>query len=424
MNGSRVEPTFASLERALLRRRLARLDLRLKLEILALGLLVNGFVFWQARVPFDGIARASRSARLTGDDAPLPVEIVLAAILAALALLGGALAAARLLRVLGDRPPGPDWLALPLPGDAIVRHLARESWSYAGWTAAFAPGYLVAAVGMVHPLALIAIAIGFAAASAAAARLGTGVVVAAWSRRRRARRAPALEDRWIERLAEAARAAGRRAGRRPRWTSAPRIVTLAAKDVLLTVRVRAALARALTPLVLAAASALAWTFAGPESEASARALTRFAAFGIALLAAAALADALAGLAGLDPFSILRSLPVGPRHLWTARALWVAAFAGGVAIAHALAARWLAPGALEVHLVWLGVATVAIGLLGVHYGLTLYPRGDAARRFLGLTLAIAMAASLMIPLLGWVVLLAAVIHSARRVPRWHEQEDTA
>jgi len=41
----------------------------------------------------------------------------------------------------------------------------------------------------------------------------------------------------------------------------------------------------------------------------------------------------------------------------------------------------------------------------------------------LTLSIAMAASLMIPLLGWILLLTAVIHSARRVPRWSRIEGT-
>jgi len=61
------------------------------------------------------------------------------------------------------------------------------------------------------------------------------------------------------------------------------------------------------------------------------------------------------------------------------------------------------------------------VLGVHYGITLYPRAEHAQRMLLLSLAIAMAASVMIPMLGWVLLLTAVLHSARRVPRWDRLE---
>ena len=90
------------------------------------------------------------------------------------------------------------------------------------------------------------------------------------------------------------------------------------------------------------------------------------------------------------------------------------------MAQAMSARPLAPMALGVLLVWIVAASLAITLLGVHYGMTL---GNAplAQRFLTLALAISMAASIMIPLLGWILLLTAVIHSARRVPRWSRLE---
>src|SRR6266516_1898506 len=52
MSDSSSDPAapFRRLERALLRRRLKALDLRLKLELLALGGLIAGFVFWQERI--------------------------------------------------------------------------------------------------------------------------------------------------------------------------------------------------------------------------------------------------------------------------------------------------------------------------------------------------------------------------------------
>jgi len=49
--------------------------------------------------------------------------------------------------------------------------------------------------------------------------------------------------------------------------------------------------------------------------------------------------------------------------------------------------------------------------------SLFPRAAEAERLFALSIAIALAASLMIPLLGWIVLLVALLHSSRRVSRW-------
>ena len=73
------------------------------------------------------------------------------------------------------------------------------------------------------------------------------------------------------------------------------------------------------------------------------------------------------------------------------------------------------------LVWSGLATVAITTLGVNYGVTLFPRADVAERLLGLSLGLAIAASVMLPLSGWIVLLTAVLHSARRLGHWSRLE---
>jgi hypothetical protein len=62
------------------------------------------------------------------------------------------------------------------------------------------------------------------------------------------------------------------------------------------------------------------------------------------------------------------------------------------------------------------------ILALNYGLTLFPRTDHALRMLAVTLGLSIAASLMIPLMGWVVLFAGLIHSTRRLPRWATLEE--
>jgi hypothetical protein len=115
------------------------------------------------------------------------------------------------------------------------------------------------------------------------------------------------------------------------------------------------------------------------------------------------------------------LPLGVAVVWGARVAFAAAGAIALVTVQALCARALAPPALHFHLVWLGAAALAIGVLGANYAITLYPRAEHAQRVLELTLALAIAASLMIPLVGWVLLFTGLLHSARRLPRWTRQE---
>jgi len=61
---------------------------------------------------------------------------------------------------------------------------------------------------------------------------------------------------------------------------------------------------------------------------------------------------------------------------------------------------------------------------VNYSVTLFPRADHAQRVYGLSLGIAVVGSLLIPLVGWIVLLTAILHSARRLPRWPRLEEGA
>src|SRR2546422_3956896 len=129
------------LHRALVRRRFAQIEPKLRLELAALAVLIGAFLFWHTRVSFDGLAR------LHG---PLAVLEAAAGLCAVLAALGGALAGTRHAARLHD-PPGPPWLALPLPPEWLARHLAWESRAFALGAIAAAPGILFAAGGLGAP---------------------------------------------------------------------------------------------------------------------------------------------------------------------------------------------------------------------------------------------------------------------------------
>jgi hypothetical protein len=61
------------------------------------------------------------------------------------------------------------------------------------------------------------------------------------------------------------------------------------------------------------------------------------------------------------------------------------------------------------------------LLAVHYAITLHPNLEQAERIYSLALMVAASTSIALPLAGWGMLLAALLHSARRVPRWIRPE---
>jgi hypothetical protein len=145
---------------------------------------------------------------------------------------------------------------------------------------------------------------------------------------------------------------------------------------------------------------------------------------LALVAAGALADWLVTLSGSDPFSALRSLPLGVTPVWCSRFASALVFIVALLAAHAVAARGMSLDARIGMLAGMGVAVGAVAALGVNYGVTLFPRADVARRLLALSLGMAVAASLMIPLAGWVLLLTGLLHSARRLPRWCRLEEAA
>jgi hypothetical protein len=397
-------PAFRGLERALARRRLMQLDPRLRVELALLGLLTAAVLFWQVRVPLDGLVRAR------GPSAALGVVAVAWLILAA---LGALLAGAHHARRLHAGPRGPEWLALPIEPSQLERHLAWESRSRLAWLAVPALGVLAAAVGLVPAWWLLLLAAAFVGLLRVAGGLGCAVgyraILAATEPR------PRLQP--IERvLAVAAPRLARHRVTAARWRSAPAWLALAAKDLRLTLRVGAMQRTAALPIAFGVASLMAWQLPGEP------AFRHFVAFALSLLAAAGLAEWLVVLAGSDPFAVLRVLPVGVMTVWGGRVAWGVAGALCLVATQAIAARELSARALQLFLIWSGTATVAIAVLGVNYGVTLYPRVDVARRMLGLSLGLAMAASVMLPLSGWIILLTAVLHSARRLPRWARLEE--
>ena len=398
-----TEAPFRDLERRLTRRRWAQLDLRLRVELVALALIVSGFLFWQARAPLDGLAHRG---------GPPAVVLAVAVVQVILAALAGVLAATRHARALRVGPPGPEWLALPVAPERLARHLAWDA-RQAGWAIGVpAAGVLAAAVGLIPAAWELALVAGSAWLLSVSSRLGAAVGQA-WALGAAERR-PGITP-----LACALGATSRPRRHRLRaatWSRTSPLWALVRKDIQLTGRLSAVARKAATAAMLWALALLAWGLPGEP------ALRHSAAFVLTLLAAASLAEWLAVLSGADPFAVLRGLPVGLAAVWGARFAWALLGLVLVVVGHAMAARELSTHALQVFLVWSGAATLGVATLGVNYGVTLFPRADLAQRLLALALGLAVAASIMIPLSGWVVLWMAVIHSARRLTHWHRLEE--
>ena len=398
---------FRRLRSHLSRRRLTQIELRLRLEMLLLGLLLGGFVFWQSRAPFDGL-------HLQGG--PPLVMVVMGIAGLATAVLAGGFVAARHNGRLRRGPPGPEWMTLPIAPPALARHLAWDSSMVAVWLVFPVAGVWLAGYGLIPLGWFMAFAPMMAAALAAAIVLGARG--GEWLATRTARSHPDLAP--IHRVLSLSSPRRRRPRVAPAsWVRLPSAVAVVMKDVLVTRRVPAVGRQFLVAIVCWLLSVMAW---GLPDSSSTRHLDYLAAFLMALLGSAALGEWLVSLSGYDPFAVVRVLPLGLRHVWTARFGLALVGVALLLLAHALGARELAPSAQRVFVVWVGGATLAITALAVNYGVTLFPRADVAQRLLGLSLGLSVAASLMIPLLGWLVLLSAVVHSARRLPHWSRLEE--
>ncbi|HEY2954663.1 MAG TPA: hypothetical protein VGK89_05395 [Candidatus Eisenbacteria bacterium] len=394
---------FAPLERRLLRRRLAAIEPRLRLEIVALGVLAMGYLFWQTRLALASLAFPNR---------PWAAAAGCAAGLAACALAGAALAGTRHAERLANGFPAPPWLALPVPAGRIHRHLAQDSCAVSRF--ALLPGLAVLAAGarIVPAGALAALAAGFVVVLDLAGRLGCAIAFGL-----ALLRAPAHPgaDPATRVLAVAARPARARRFAPPRWRAERPLAAFLRKDLLLARRPGPARLRLLAPLALG----LLWLLPSvvPILPEVALALT----YALTLVAAAGMAGWIVALVSADPFPVLRGLPVGVLVVWGARVLWAALGAVALGAGQALAGALAGGRAPHAYFSWTALVSLGIGVLGANYAVTLYPRAQHARRMLGLTLGMATGASLMIPFLGWSLLLAALLHSARRLPRWAWQE---
>lgn len=391
-------PAFRRLRRALIARRLRRLDPVLRLELILLGMLGAAGIAWQVRLPLDRIAR-------TGG--PAAVAEVLAAGLAAGAVLGGLIACADHARRLGRHPAGPEWLALPVPSRAIAEQSAWESSLHALWVLPVALGLLAAATGLVPWWASVALAAAFLALLPASSRAGGAFAIRLALWRHRAASAQPAGSRALERLFVATHPAST-ARRTPASWSDGAARAFLRKDLARTLRRTPARPRAVTWVVLLVLAVALWAL--PLEPAAA---ATFSAV-LLLAAAATLADWMIALSSGDPYPLLAALPLRARRVWALRSAVVAAASAVTALLLALVALPLETGARVQLVVALALATLLIGVLGVTYGVTLFPRVEPAQQLILLWLALALVASAMFPLAGWVLLLGALAHALQRL----------
>ncbi len=389
---------FRRLRRALVVRRLRRLDPVLRLELALLGALGAAGIAWQVRLPLDRLARSG---------GPGTVATALAAGLGACAALGGMVACADHVRRLGRHPAGPEWLALPLPLQAVAGQSAWESGLHAFWVLPLALGLLAAAAGLVPWWALVVLAAAFLALLMLGSRAGGAFAVELARWRPGAMPSQRTGTRALERLFVTTRAV-RAARRAPaRWSGGAARAFLR-KDLARTLRGTPARTRAAAWALLLVLAIAVWALPlEPPAAATFSAV-------LLLAAAAALADWMVALSSGDPYPLLAALPLRARRVWTLRAAVVAAAAAVTALLLALVAWPLEIGARSQLVAALALATLLIGTLGVTYGVTLFPRVETAQRLVLLWLALALAASVMFPLAGWVILLGALLHALRRL----------
>jgi hypothetical protein len=401
-----VAIAFFHLQSTLLRRRLAGIEGVLRFELAALALLLGGYLFLQVRPLF---------VDLSAKHGPWGVAIALEGACLALAALGGVLVARRHARRL-RAPDGPAWLALPIEAKDVAGHLAWVSKLMILWVALPALAIVASAAGLVAVHWYVLLALGMAGFLLMAADIGAalGQQLAAEAAQPR----PGL-PKALRILSNVAPPRARPRLPAARWRRGPAWRALLAKDALLAAREPSLRQGLIVALAFAAISLVGWFLpAAPgQGETHAIDLRNIATFFVTLASAAIFAEWLVLLTGSDPFATLRALPLGVRAVWTARAVWALGFTVLLLAGHALMARGLSAGPLLLFLSWVAGATLGLSILGVNFGLSLYPHTEAARRLLGLTLILMAIVSTVLFLVGWVVLVAAIVHTARRLPRW-------
>jgi hypothetical protein len=85
---------------------------------------------------------------------------------------------------------------------------------------------------------------------------------------------------------------------------------------------------------------------------------------------------------------------------------------------------LSPAARAAMLLTWALPGFAVALLGLHYAFTLASRPVIAEGLYSAWLGVAIVASLMVPLLGWGILIGGLVHSSLQLPRWRRPEAEA
>jgi hypothetical protein len=394
-----IAPAFRRLRRTLLLRRLRRTDPILRLELALIGGLIAGYVAWRVRLPLDRLARSA------GADA---VAAAVASALLACALLGALLAGTDHLRRLNRRAAGPEWPALPLPPATIASQSVWESGLHAHWVLPVAAGALVAALGLQPWWGLALSALAFALLLPRMGRAGAWLARRAVTRRSRTQGTTGSPYHLLATPWERRRSPARFRLPAARWgVGATR--ALLTRDLVRSLRHTAARPKAATWALFLSLALAVWTL--PIERAVAGMLSS----ALALLAAVMLAEWMLALSSGEPYALLASLPLSAARAWAERVRIAFAATGVAAVLLTVAASPLGAAARLHFVVSLAFSTLLIAVLGVTYGLTLFPRVETAQRLVLLWLVLALAASAMFPLAGWAVLLGALLHALRRLP---------
>lgn len=401
---SPATPAFRTLSARLLARRLRMVDLRLAIAITVLVVCVTAFVYWQVRVPLDGTVR--HHGMLAG-------VRFLSAVLVGCVLAAAALAAERQTALAGS-PPGPEWLALPVEPAHVERHLARESSAPALSMFVPATAAWLTGLGLLSALWLAVLALAFPLAWWLAVRASCFVAL----RRAVAADGPArtLPAAWRALVSARHSAPVARRTRPVVFRTLSRWRSLAHLDAVVSLRAGSPRAR-LAGAALALAASIAVWFVVRRDPLETRALS-FAAFTLACTGLGAWA---AWRAAGDPASAVRPLPITLGDAWRARAFPLLLVLAGVLALQMLAAQPLPPLLrIGTALTWAFPALLVL-FIGLHLGLSMPGRPDAAEGLYYGWLGVGLVSSLAIPLFGWGMLIGALIFATRRIGRWNTPE---
>ncbi len=303
-------------------------------------------------------------------------------------------------------------MSLPIPVALIARHLLAESRLPALAVTPLALAVWVAGLDLLPGLWSALLAVAFAVVWLECTRAGALVARRVALRGNGAARN--LPD--LMRLLVSGRVEGRARVRAPaRWRLGSAERALFHLDWAMSWRSPAPRARLFAALIASVLASAAWWSGAAPMQARALSFVGFA------LASGLLGGWAVQRTCSDPSDLLRQLPLSFGTLWRVRFMQLVVALALLALAQALFATMFPVQArIGQWLTWF-LPGLAIATLGLHYGITLHPRTDIAENLYYGWLGVALCASLMIPFLGWVVLLVGLVHSSLRLSRWRTSE---